>query len=150
MTIFTCEIHGKLIFFNIFKFTLKYGFFFSFRRVEKKIVSHFELKYLKKIFLITFQPEHRGSYVCVATNSAGRDQQSITVEVHVPPIITTLPKSQDILQGDSFTLNCEAAGNPTPSIIWLLNNTQITGKLLHFFVLQFHTFQFKLMILKSF
>lgn len=65
--------------------------------------------------------------MCVAANSVGRDHQSVVVEVHIPPVITTLPKSQDISVGDTLSLICEASGHPFPSITWLLNNTQVTG-----------------------
>ncbi|GFR16680.1 hemicentin-1 [Trichonephila clavata] len=64
-------------------------------------------------------------------NSVGRDHQSVIVEVHVPPVITTLPKSQDISVGDALSLSCEASGYPFPSVTWLLNNTQVTGGAVH-------------------
>ncbi|GBM98114.1 Hemicentin-1, partial [Araneus ventricosus] len=80
-----------------------------------------------KLYIENILPEDSGTYVCVAANSVGRDHKSIVVEVHVPPIITTLPKSQDISVGDTLSLTCEASGYPFPSITWLLNNTQVTG-----------------------
>ncbi|GIY13520.1 hypothetical protein CDAR_68362 [Caerostris darwini] len=80
-----------------------------------------------KLYIENIQPEHSGTYVCVAANSVGRDHQSLIVEVHVPPVITTLPKSQDISVGDTLSLICEASGYPFPSVTWLLNNTQVTG-----------------------
>ncbi|KFM73053.1 Hemicentin-1, partial [Stegodyphus mimosarum] len=81
----------------------------------------------RELALHNIQPEDSGNYVCVASNSAGRDHQSVTLDVHVPPAITTLPKSQDISVGDMLSLHCEASGHPIPSITWLLNNTQVTG-----------------------
>ncbi|XP_055948498.1 hemicentin-1-like isoform X2 [Argiope bruennichi] len=80
-----------------------------------------------KLYIENILPGDSGTYVCVAANSVGRDHESIVVEVHVPPIITTLPKSQDISVGDTLSLTCEASGYPFPSITWLLNNTQVTG-----------------------
>ncbi|GFT31287.1 hemicentin-1 [Nephila pilipes] len=84
-----------------------------------------------KLYIESIQPEHSGTYVCVAANSVGRDHQSVIVEVHVPPVITTLPKSQDISVGDTLSLSCEASGYPFPSVTWLLNNTQVTGGAVH-------------------
>nr|XP_042899314.1 hemicentin-1 isoform X1 [Parasteatoda tepidariorum] len=80
-----------------------------------------------KLIIENIRPEDSGTYVCIATNAVGRDHKGVLVEVHVPPIITNLPKSQDISVGDVLTLSCEANGYPYPSITWLLNNTQITG-----------------------
>ncbi|KAG8182020.1 hypothetical protein JTE90_013951 [Oedothorax gibbosus] len=80
-----------------------------------------------KFYIENIQPEDSGTYVCVASNSVGRDHQGVVVEVHIPPVITTLPKSQDISVGDTLSLLCEASGHPFPSITWLLNNTQVTG-----------------------
>ncbi|XP_035222665.1 hemicentin-1-like isoform X3 [Stegodyphus dumicola] len=81
----------------------------------------------RELALHNIQPEDGGNYVCIASNSAGRDHQSVSLDVHVPPVITTLPKSQDISVGDILSLHCEASGHPIPSITWLLNNTQVTG-----------------------
>ncbi|GFS46965.1 hemicentin-1 [Trichonephila inaurata madagascariensis] len=85
----------------------------------------------RKLYLESIQPDQSGTYVCVAANSVGRDHQSVLVEVHVPPVITTLPKSQDISVGDTLSLSCEASGYPFPSVTWLLNNTQVTGGAVH-------------------
>ncbi|XP_054713925.1 hemicentin-1-like [Uloborus diversus] len=80
-----------------------------------------------QLTLENIQPEDSGSYVCIAVNSAGRDHKSISLEVHVPPVIVELPKSEDLSVGDTLVLICEASGQPLPGITWLLNNTQVTG-----------------------
>ncbi|XP_063876640.1 hemicentin-1-like isoform X2 [Scylla paramamosain] len=68
-----------------------------------------------------------GVYTCLATNLVGRLYRDVEVDVLVPPTFVALPRSSEVTQGQRFELECEAVGNPIPSIQWLLNGVQVDG-----------------------
>ncbi|XP_050723288.1 hemicentin-1-like isoform X2 [Eriocheir sinensis] len=68
-----------------------------------------------------------GMYTCLATNSVGRLYRDVEVEVLEPPSFITLPRSVLVTQGQRFEMECEAVGNPVPSLQWLLNGVQVEG-----------------------
>jgi hypothetical protein len=62
----------------------------------------------------------------VATNEAGTDQQAFTLEVHVSPKVTKASENETIVAvGSEFSLICEAAGYPYPTIHWFYNDEPI-------------------------
>lgn len=67
---------------------------------------------------ITSQEE--GEYICTATNAAGSASASAHIIVHIPPKIQVTPAQQDIIRklGDYLRLECQATGNPEPSVGW--------------------------------
>jgi hypothetical protein len=69
--------------------------------------------------IVDTQSSDSGIYVCVATNEAGTDQQAFTLEVLVLPTVVKASDNNTIVAvGSEFSLTCEAAGYPHPSVQW--------------------------------
>ncbi|KAM9706377.1 hemicentin-1 isoform 2-T2 [Dama dama] len=62
--------------------------------------------------------EDAGDYTCVATNEAGVVERSMSLTLQSPPIITLEPVETIINAGGKVILNCQAAGEPRPTITW--------------------------------
>ncbi|XP_044123231.1 hemicentin-1 isoform X1 [Neovison vison] len=62
--------------------------------------------------------EDAGDYTCVATNDAGVVERSMSLTLQSPPIITLEPVETIINAGDKVILNCQATGEPHPTITW--------------------------------
>ncbi|XP_044243814.3 hemicentin-1 isoform X3 [Ursus arctos] len=62
--------------------------------------------------------EDAGDYTCVATNDAGVVERSMNLTLQSPPIITLEPVETVINAGDKIILNCQATGEPHPTITW--------------------------------
>ncbi|XP_056681963.1 neural cell adhesion molecule 2 isoform X4 [Monodelphis domestica] len=58
-----------------------------------------------------------GSYVCRATNMAGKDEKQSFLQVFVQPHIIQL-KNETTFENGQITLICEAEGEPIPEITW--------------------------------
>ncbi|XP_022832209.1 igLON family member 5 isoform X2 [Spodoptera litura] len=70
-------------------------------------------------------PQDAGDYVCQISDRVARDQVH-TVEVLVPPSVRASPESRHAAarRGGAAVLECRAAGNPVPTVIWhKLNDT---------------------------
>ncbi|KFV03499.1 Hemicentin-1, partial [Pterocles gutturalis] len=59
-----------------------------------------------------------GDYKCVATNDAGVVERSLTLTLQSPPVITVEPAETVIEAGATAMLNCQAHGEPPPTIKW--------------------------------
>nr|XP_054608122.1 hemicentin-1 isoform X2 [Nothobranchius furzeri] len=62
--------------------------------------------------------EDAGNYVCVATNDAGVVERSVTLTLQSAPVITIEPVGTVVDAGTTVMLNCQAEGEPTPTIEW--------------------------------
>uniref|UniRef100_A0A8B9BNN6 Hemicentin 1 n=1 Tax=Anser brachyrhynchus TaxID=132585 RepID=A0A8B9BNN6_9AVES len=62
--------------------------------------------------------EDAGDYKCVATNDAGVVERSLTLTLQSPPVITIEPAETVIEAGATAMLNCQANGEPPPTIKW--------------------------------
>ncbi|NXT27713.1 HMCN1 protein, partial [Syrrhaptes paradoxus] len=62
--------------------------------------------------------EDAGDYKCVATNDAGVVERSLTLTLQSPPVITVEPAETVIEAGATAMLNCQAHGEPPPTIKW--------------------------------
>ncbi|KAI5100042.1 muscle, skeletal receptor tyrosine-protein kinase isoform 1 precursor [Silurus meridionalis] len=72
--------------------------------------------------------EDAGQYRCVAQNSFGiAYSKPATIEVQAPAKILKIPKERKVQIGSEVALECNATGNPVPSITWLENGNTITG-----------------------
>ncbi|XP_035392059.1 hemicentin-1 [Electrophorus electricus] len=71
-----------------------------------------------------------GQYVCTATSSAGQDQKSILLAVHVPPTLLAQRDTESEVMssqvGSSVTFRCEAGGVPEPEVTWYRNGLQLS------------------------
>ncbi|KAG9354596.1 hypothetical protein JZ751_001309, partial [Albula glossodonta] len=63
-------------------------------------------------------PEDAGIYVCTAINVAGSMNISVTLEVHVPPVINPGPFHYVATEGVAITLSCDTTGVPKPIVSW--------------------------------
>ena len=73
------------------------------------------------IEISAIQPEMNGTFVCSVGTDATGDvfEKYITVIVESPPTIAPFPVADYILTvGEAFNLECIAAGNPAPEIVW--------------------------------
>ncbi|XP_065362237.1 peroxidasin [Calliphora vicina] len=68
-----------------------------------------------------------GVYRCEATNHLGTVQSSANIEVKELPEILMAPQNQTIKVGKSFVLECDADGNPIPTITWQFNGEAIAA-----------------------
>ncbi|KAM6984691.1 muscle, skeletal receptor tyrosine-protein kinase [Aplochiton taeniatus] len=74
------------------------------------------------------QKQDAGQYRCVARNSFGMAfSRPVTIEVQAPARILRVPKEKRVAFGREVSLECNATGNPVPSITWLENGNTITG-----------------------
>ncbi|NXD13551.1 HMCN1 protein, partial [Nothocercus nigrocapillus] len=62
--------------------------------------------------------EDAGDYKCVATNDAGTVERSLTLTLQSPPVITIEPMETVTETGATAMLNCQATGEPPPSLEW--------------------------------
>ncbi|XP_062920094.1 hemicentin-1 isoform X2 [Mobula hypostoma] len=73
-------------------------------------------------------PDDTGSYTCMATNMAGRDTKTITLNVYTHPTFTELPGDVSLNREERLELNCAANGIPTPKVTWTFNNNIIPAQ----------------------
>ncbi len=60
-----------------------------------------------------------GSYVCVASNSAGSVESVATLSVHRRPELVLSPSgSVTVERGSPVRLTCTATADPEPSVAW--------------------------------
>ncbi|EDO31929.1 predicted protein, partial [Nematostella vectensis] len=69
--------------------------------------------------LLKIQRHQAGVYQCQAINDVGRGAitQDVTINVQYPPEITPI-QNTTVRAGETITLTCAVAGNPTPSVSW--------------------------------
>ncbi|XP_041915077.1 muscle, skeletal receptor tyrosine-protein kinase isoform X1 [Alosa sapidissima] len=71
--------------------------------------------------------EDAGQYRCVARNSFGiAFSKPVTIEVQAPARILRVPKEKRVPFGTKVSLECNATGNPTPTLTWLENGNTIS------------------------
>nr|XP_054600181.1 muscle, skeletal receptor tyrosine-protein kinase isoform X2 [Nothobranchius furzeri] len=74
------------------------------------------------------QKDDAGQYRCVARNSFGLAfSKPVTIEVQAPARILRVPKEKRVEYGSQISLECNATGNPIPTITWLENGNTISG-----------------------
>lgn len=68
-------------------------------------------------------------YTCSAHNSEGATPEStINVVVHEAPRFVQRPRSRNTTVGQTIRFLCEAAGNPSPQLNWLINGRPIKAQ----------------------
>ncbi|KAG9509682.1 Hemicentin-1, partial [Fragariocoptes setiger] len=78
-----------------------------------------------------------GKYTCVASNKFGSHNVSAVLNVDVPLKWKTEPMNQSARVGESISMECQAFGQPDPTISWIrlrsmATNVTIAGPVLHF------------------
>ncbi|MGH0125472.1 UNVERIFIED_CONTAM: hypothetical protein FKN15_054569 [Acipenser sinensis] len=73
-----------------------------------------------------------GVYKCIASNTAGRDEAEIELQVQVPPVVEDLEPPyntpfQERVANQRIAFPCPAKGTPKPTIKWLRNGQELTG-----------------------
>uniref|UniRef100_A0A669QE89 Hemicentin 1 n=1 Tax=Phasianus colchicus TaxID=9054 RepID=A0A669QE89_PHACC len=74
------------------------------------------------------QVSDSAKYTCHATNAAGAAEKIYEVDVYVPPVIegdAETAQSRQVVAGNSLTLECKAAGNPSPLLTWLKDGVPV-------------------------
>ncbi|XP_060803660.1 neuroglian [Amyelois transitella] len=70
--------------------------------------------------------EDQGTYTCEASNGVGEAQSySIELEIEAAPFFTVEPEIQNMAEGETAVIRCEAAGRPSPQITWIHNGKPI-------------------------
>uniref|UniRef100_A0A668UP33 Neural cell adhesion molecule L1 n=1 Tax=Oreochromis aureus TaxID=47969 RepID=A0A668UP33_OREAU len=72
--------------------------------------------------------EDQGTYVCVVSNIAGRDEDQVRVEVKEPILIVTRPQSMKVMRASDVRLECGVKADVTTPITttWLKNKKHLT------------------------
>ncbi|CAK6971319.1 hemicentin-1 [Scomber scombrus] len=78
------------------------------------------------------QLEDGGTYTCNATNTAGKDEARIQLQVQVPPVVEVLEPPfnsplQERVANQRIAFPCPAKGLPKPVIRWSRNGQELTG-----------------------
>ncbi|KAM4896067.1 hemicentin-1 [Sylvia borin] len=71
--------------------------------------------------------EDAGDYKCVATNEAGVVERSLTLTLQSPPVITVEPVGTVLEAGATAVLDCQAMGEPLPTISWSRQGQPVLG-----------------------
>nr|XP_014344645.1 PREDICTED: hemicentin-1 [Latimeria chalumnae] len=71
--------------------------------------------------------EDAGDYKCIATNDAGVVERSVTLTLQSSPTITIEPVGTVIDAGTTVVLNCQADGEPLPTIEWSRQGRPLLG-----------------------
>ncbi|POI31768.1 hypothetical protein CIB84_004481, partial [Bambusicola thoracicus] len=74
------------------------------------------------------QVSDSAKYTCHVTNAAGAAEKIYKVDVYVPPVIegdAETAQSRQVVAGSSLTLECKAAGNPSPLLTWLKDGVPV-------------------------
>ncbi|OWK57262.1 Hemicentin-1 [Lonchura striata] len=71
--------------------------------------------------------EDAGDYKCVATNDVGVVERSLTLTLQSPPVITVEPVGTVLEAGATAVLDCQAGGEPPPTISWSRQGQPVLG-----------------------
>ncbi|XP_022828505.1 irregular chiasm C-roughest protein-like isoform X2 [Spodoptera litura] len=72
------------------------------------------------IFNVT-RKHHKAQVRCEVSNSVGKSDGNITLEVTYPPTFRTRPQNVETDIGSSVVLSCDVDGQPQPEIRWLFH-----------------------------
>ncbi|XP_034531212.1 hemicentin-1 [Notolabrus celidotus] len=68
-----------------------------------------------------------GTYRCVAVNLAGVAEIFHSLQVFVPPVISSLGGTVTVVVNEAARLECEATGVPPPSLTWLKDGSPVAS-----------------------
>ncbi|XP_022530457.2 roundabout homolog 3 isoform X2 [Astyanax mexicanus] len=87
--------------------------------------GRFEIRSDNSLRLLKVREEDEGTYTCMTENSVGKTESPATLQVNVPPQITTQPRDQVSTQGRTVSFHCGTEGDPPPAIFWQKEGTQM-------------------------
>uniref|UniRef100_T1IW82 Ig-like domain-containing protein n=1 Tax=Strigamia maritima TaxID=126957 RepID=T1IW82_STRMM len=67
---------------------------------------------------------HNTAISCKVINAVGTTKKTHTLNIHYGPRFKTLPNNVAADEGTDVTLKCDVDGNPTPNVIWTLENSK--------------------------
>ncbi|KAI7799480.1 hemicentin-1 isoform X1 [Triplophysa rosa] len=73
------------------------------------------------------QVSDAGLYKCVAINVAGSTELTHSLQVYVPPSISSKGGMITVVVNDPIRLECEASGLPVPSLTWLKDGSPVSS-----------------------
>ncbi|KAJ8678842.1 hypothetical protein QAD02_014629 [Eretmocerus hayati] len=62
--------------------------------------------------------QDKGNYTCVASNSQGKIEHTIKIDVGMSPRFVVSPENVTAVEGSMTMLHCTAEGDPTPLLRW--------------------------------
>ncbi|XP_069465362.1 hemicentin-2 isoform X1 [Ambystoma mexicanum] len=77
------------------------------------------------LIILEAKAEDAGNYSCHAVNEFGDSQQSVTLVYSEAPRVTAVTPLVQASLGHLATLECQAAGVPTPDITWLRGDLEL-------------------------
>ncbi|XP_047509696.1 irregular chiasm C-roughest protein-like isoform X1 [Pieris napi] len=89
--------------------------------------------YADEMIIFNVSRKHNKAVVkCEVSNSVGKNEASLTLNVTYPPSFRTRPRNIEAEIGSSVTLSCDVDGQPQPEIRWLFHEParigQVKGK----------------------
>jgi hypothetical protein len=67
-----------------------------------------------------------GIYKVIMTNSEGQITSQANLNIHVAPVISSLPPKIDAIQGQQVIISCKISGHPKPDITFLKDKKDVT------------------------
>ncbi|XP_064466371.1 cell adhesion molecule Dscam1-like [Ornithodoros turicata] len=96
---------------------------------DKRLLSHDSDTLLQErsdySSTLIFKPlsvHHSGTYKCWVNNSAGSDTSGVHLTVNAAPAWVVEPTSQNVSEGSTALIHCNATGSPLPQIVWRKHN----------------------------
>jgi neuronal cell adhesion molecule len=90
---------------------------------NEKFISE---NYGKSLKIKRTEADDGGNYTCEATNENGESvSTNFTLEVMNPPRFTKEPMSRNVTINEAVEIECEAEGNPPPTLEWFFNGIPI-------------------------
>ncbi|XP_063370521.1 irregular chiasm C-roughest protein-like isoform X2 [Cydia amplana] len=72
------------------------------------------------IFNVT-RKYHNAVVKCEVSNSVGKSEETVTLDVTYPPVFRTRPRDVEADEGSTVSLYCDVDGQPKPEIKWVLH-----------------------------
>nr|XP_033804522.1 matrix-remodeling-associated protein 5 isoform X2 [Geotrypetes seraphini] len=88
------------------------------------------------LYIRNILPRDSGRYECVAVNIVGNARRTVHIDVKKPSsnakITASSPQKTDVTYGRTLRLDCSAAGDPWPRILWRLPSKRLVDSLFSF------------------
>ncbi|CAJ0583273.1 unnamed protein product, partial [Mesorhabditis spiculigera] len=86
----------------------------------------------RRLHLLSAKTGDAGRYTCVVKNPAGEARKTFELKVFVPASIneaTSSPDMQTVIPGHKIQIECDAEGQPMPTIEWYHNDVRLENGL---------------------